>query len=98
MKEKDRFFTKTVKLKNRRAIIGRGVNSGDILLRFKRLREGDDTPEDYSMSTFFGKVVRTDVTISKSAAVALYLLLKDELKLSDIIEFEQMSGQKIISQ
>lgn len=93
---KDSFALKTIKLKNRRTSIGRGIKTDDVLLQFKRLRDSDEKEEQYSNSVFNGKTVRTSVVLSKSAAVALYLLLKDELKLSDIVEFEKMSGQKIL--
>lgn len=93
---KDSFALKTIKLKNRRTSIGRGIKTDDVLLQFKRLREIDDKEEQYSNSVFNGKTVKTSIVLSKSAAVALYLLLKDELKLSDIVEFEKMSGQKVL--
>lgn len=93
---KDSFALKIIKLKNRRTSIGRGIKTDDVLLQFKRLRDSDEKEEQYSNSVFNGKTVRTSVVLSKSAAVALYLLLKDELKLSDIVEFEKMSGQKIL--
>lgn len=92
---KDSFALKTIKLKNRRTSIGRGIKTDDVLLQFRRLRDSEDKEEQYSSSVFVGKTVRTSVVLSKSAAVALYLLLRDELKLSDIVEFEKMSGQKV---
>jgi hypothetical protein len=93
---KDSFALKTIKLKNRRTSIGRGIKTDNVLLQFKGLRNAEDKEEQYSNSVFYGKTVRTSVVLSKSAAVALYLLLKDELKLSDIVEFENMSGQKVL--
>jgi hypothetical protein len=93
---KDSFALKTIKLKNRRTSIGRGIKTDNVLLQFKGLRNAEDKEEQYSNSVFYGKTVRTSVVLSKSAAVALYLLLKDELKLSDILEFEKMSGQKVL--
>lgn len=93
---KDDFVIKTIKLKNRRTSIGRGIKTDDVLIQFKRLRDDNDKEEHYSNSTFEGKTVKTNVILSKSAAVAMYFLLRDELKLSDIVEFEKMSGQKVL--
>lgn len=92
----DDFTKKIVKLKNKRVAIGRGEKTKDILLHFTRLRENDDSEVTYSHSKIIGKKVDTKLVISKAAAVTLFFLLKAELTISDIIEFEKESGNKVL--
>ena len=80
-----------VKLKNRRVRVGRAKNG--IYLGFVKLKQ--DGEGDCVCSTITKKTVTTELVITKSAAVALYYLLQKELQLSDLVEFEKDSGQKI---
>jgi hypothetical protein len=87
----DVFRLRTIKLRNRRVTIGRGISIGDIFIQFKRLVEFVEAPiNSYSETIIEGKLVTTKVIISKAAAVSLYHLLKNELTLSDMESFDSL--------
>lgn len=90
--EKATNMAEQVKLKNRRVRVGRHENG--IYLGFMRLRE-NEYDSGSLLSTVTEKTVTTELVITKAAAVSLYYLLQKELKLSDLVEFEKDSGQKI---
>lgn len=86
--------TRQIKLKNRRVRVGR-VNNG-IYLGFIKLKEEGEKDGLYSRSKVTGKRVKTELTITKAAAVSLYCLLMKELTMEDLAEFEKDSGQKLM--
>jgi hypothetical protein len=90
--------TKTVKLKNRRVIVGRRESDKSIFIQFKRIdNKISELFQDgkYSETEIDGKLVKTSICISGAAAVSLFFLLKSELNISDLIEFEKETGQKV---
>ena len=48
-------------------------------------------------SVIEGKKVTTSINLSREACVALYFLLRDELNIEDMVEFEKSSGQDIFN-
>ncbi len=93
------FSTRTIKLKNKRIILGRCEEDGSFLLRAKRLLDTESVMQGfYSESVIEGRKVTTSIILSKEGCVALYLLLGKELNIEDILEFEKSSGQKIINE
>lgn len=90
--------TKTVKLKNRRVTIGRRESDKSIFIQFKRIdnKVGEVFQDGkYSETEIDGKLVKTSICISEAAAVSLFFLLKSELNISDLLEFEKETGQNV---
>lgn len=85
--------TNTLKLKNRRVIVGRKKDE-NICVIFKRLRENEE--KEVLHSKMNGKIVETVLNISKEAAVSLFFLLQNELNMRDLAAFEIDSKQNVI--
>lgn len=86
--------TNTLKLKNRRVIVGRKKDE-NICVIFKRLREKEEK-EVLQSNIVDGKIVETVLNISKEAAVSLFFLLQNELNMRDLAAFEIDSKQTVI--
>lgn len=90
--------TKTLKLKNKRVIVGRRQSDNSIFLQFKKIdSEVGEALQGvkYSETEIDGKLVKTSICISQAAATALFFLLKSELNISELLEFEKETGQKV---
>lgn len=90
--------TKTLKLKNKRVIVGRREPDNSIFLQFKKVdNEISEALQGvkYSETEIDGKLVKTSICISQAAAIALFFLLKSELNISDLLEFEKETGQNV---
>ena len=75
------------KLKNRRIDIFR-TPEGNVQVAFTRLKRNEEKPTCGSFE-IGGKIVNTQIAMSKASAVALYYLLQKELTLADFEAFEK---------
>ena len=87
--------TKRIKLKNRRVEVGRRKDNS-IFIKFTRLKNIKDDSKQVLESKHIGRKVETSFSISQSAAVSLFYLLRSELNIYDLHVFEKETGQKLI--